>query len=285
MVLSNGRLISLSPSSLVRPFAREVSWGFSSGTIFNMQFVTVSDVHIKEAGDSAEVLFLKFLNHPKTKASQTIFLLGDIFDLIVGGHEEYVEKFPQTFESIKSLLKNGKKIYQFEGNHDFHFKKLIEKLKTQWDVSHESWIYRTEPIELEFSNKKFLFAHGDEIEIENPSYQRYRKLIRSGLINFLANNIVPFEVVNAIGVSASKKSRQRNEKRYSTAASDEKVRNKFRRVWAIERDKRKLDYLICGHSHCLDLFEEKGTYANNGYFPSTKSFFFFDGESISIESL
>lgn len=239
-----------------------------------MDFVAVSDVHIKEEGDKAAVLFHQFLKHPLTQSSQIIFLLGDIFDLLVGSHKEYIEKFPQTFEALRELLESGKTIYQFEGNHDFHFENLISRLKEDWKIGNDSWIYQTEPKEFQFEGKRFLFAHGDEIEIENPTYQRYRNIIRSRFIKLLANKVVPFSIVNGIGVNASKKSRERNKKRYEDTAVNPVVQDKFRRIFKIEKDKRGLDYLICGHSHCQDLFKDvdQTFYSNNGYFPQTQIF-------------
>lgn len=245
-----------------------------------MKFVAVSDVHIKVEGDKAECLFHRFLKHPLTHQAESIFLLGDIFDLIVGGHSEYLDAYPQTFELLKNHLKSGKRIYQFEGNHDFHFESLLSFLKNKWELSEDSWTYHTEPMEITIGDKKFLFAHGDEIEIENPSYQRYRKFIRSGLINFLANKVVPFKIVNGIGVWGSRKSRERNVKRYEVQEINTKVQEKFRRIFKLEKETRGLDFLVCGHSHCKDLYNDGGWYSNNGYFPQTKTFTSFDSGKI-----
>ncbi|MCR9206461.1 MAG: UDP-2,3-diacylglucosamine diphosphatase [Halobacteriovoraceae bacterium] len=249
--------------------------------MLKMKFVAVSDVHIKIEGDKAERLFHQFLQHPLTTQANAIFLLGDIFDLIVGGHKEYLQAYPKTFDLLKKHLKEGKRIYQFEGNHDFHFEALLKYLKKEWELPDDSWTYHTNPMELTIDEKKFLFAHGDEIEIENPTYQRYRKFIRSGVINFLANKVVPFKIVNGIGVRASKKSRERNKKRYEVQEINPVVQDKFRRVFDIEREARNLDFLVCGHSHCKDLYEKEGWYSNNGYFPQTQTFTSYDSGKIN----
>ena len=81
-----------------------------------MNIYFVSDVHIKEDNDEASVLFRKFLDEAKN--SDVIVLLGDIFDLVVGGHFDWIEKFPQSFKKISEISKT-KKTYFIEGNHDF----------------------------------------------------------------------------------------------------------------------------------------------------------------------
>ena len=124
-----------------------------------------------------------------------------------------------------------------------------------------------------------------EIEIENLNYQIYRKIIRSLPIKFLANYVVPYRIVNNIGVNASEKSRNRNVKRYSSQENDEKIREKFRKVFRIEKEKRGFDILVCGHSHCRDFFVEDGVYSNNGYFPITKAFTCFKDGKVFQEEL
>lgn len=243
-----------------------------------MQFVTISDVHIKEPGDEQEALFLSFLESREVKAAQEIYLLGDIFDLVVGGHVDYYEKYKKVFVELARLCEQGKKIIQFEGNHDFHFPSLIQHIRDKHNLEEDSWVYEKEPIVREVAGKKILFAHGDEIEIENLSYNIYKSFIRSRPINFLANSVVPFSVVDGIGRYLSRKSRKRNNKRYSDELI-EFIRDKFRRTFKKAQKDFQVDDVICGHSHCLDNFTDGGQYLNNGYFPVTRTFNFFDGES------
>ncbi len=245
-----------------------------------MSFVAISDVHIKDPGDNQEKLFLDFLASQPVKEASEIYLLGDIFDLLVGSHEGYLKKFGDVFESLSDEVKKGKKIIQFEGNHDFHYGKLIKLIKKKWSLPNESWVYRERPLVREYNGMKILFAHGDEIEIENPRYQKYRKLIRSKPIYFLANYIVPFEIVDRIGRSASEKSRRHNMASYSDNQADKLIKDRFRRTYLEAKNNYNVDSLICGHSHCLDLFKtDDGVYSNNGFFPKTKTITTFkDGE-------
>ena len=235
-----------------------------------MKFVAISDVHIKKEGDKAEILFHQFLKHPLTLSADIIFLLGDIFDLMVGGHKEYLQDFPKTFELIRSVLETEKKIYYFEGNHDFHWESLFYYLRKEWNIDSESFVYYKKPLEIDIDDRRILFAHGDEIELDNKPYQQYRKIIRSKLVDFLTNKIFSYKIVSGVGEKASKKSREINTERY--ADKNTLLQKKFRKIFRDEKNKRGIDHLVCGHSHCLDLYEEAGFYSNNGFFPHTKTF-------------
>lgn len=249
-----------------------------------MKFVCISDVHIKEPGDLASQLFLDFLKSSQTQSSEKIYLLGDIFDLVVGGQSPYLEKYNQIFNELADLVKGGKKIVMFEGNHDFHFKKLITLACAKWNLPEASWEYRTEPLKIEVNGEATLLAHGDEIEIENEGYQRYRRIIRSFPINFLANYVVPHFIVDKIGTNASKKSRERNIERYGNDNNDQ-VREKFHRVFKNTQNEFGVKNLICGHSHCKDYWKSDGVYCNNGYFPKTRTFTYCSGESLELVTL
>ena len=92
-----------------------------------MKFAAISDIHVKTAGDKADVLLLAFLQNPEVQSSDVILLLGDIFDLMIGPHTQYFVRFQSYFDEIKSLLKKGKRICYIEGNHDFHIRELYKK--------------------------------------------------------------------------------------------------------------------------------------------------------------
>lgn len=249
-----------------------------------MKFVCISDVHTKEPDDLAAQLFIKFLKSNETQSAEKIFLLGDIFDLVVGGQAPYLEKYQEIFEELANLIKSGKKVVMLEGNHDFHFKNLVNLSCDKWGLDKGCWVYRTEPLKIEVNGEPTLLAHGDEIEIENRNYQVYRSFIRSFPINFLVNYVVPHFIVDKIGVNASKKSRERNIERYGND-NNEQVREKFHRVFKHTQNEFAVKNLICGHSHCKDYWEDEGIYCNNGFFPKTKSFTYFSGSKLSLVTL
>ncbi len=146
-------------------------------------------------------------------------------------------------------------------------------------------MYKNKPEVFNLNNQKILFCHGDEIEIGNYSYKFYRLWIRSFLIKFLADYIVPSKWVQSIGDNASKKSRERNNYRYNEEQVDMEVKPRFRKAAKKAAQKSGAEVIVCGHSHCLDDYSESIHYFNNGYFPITKTFVAGSEENIKLVSI
>jgi UDP-2,3-diacylglucosamine hydrolase len=174
-----------------------------------MKIVAISDVHVKSPKDEADELLSSFFNHPEVQSADYVLLLGDIFDLMCGPHEEYLNLYKHHFESIEKLQSQGKKVYFFEGNHDVHLEKLFRHI---WKNPHI--VITQSPIVEVIDGKKYYFSHGDEHEVDNISYHRYIKFIRSRPLKLVADYMMPFKVLNFFGERASKMSRKKGAKRF-----------------------------------------------------------------------
>lgn len=241
-----------------------------------MKIAAISDVHIKAPADSADHLLCKFLDHELVRQADYVLLMGDIFDLMCGPHEEYLKLYSHIFEKMDQLAAQGKKIIFFEGNHDVHLKKLFEKKWKRREVElHQS------AVTLDLDGKKYYFSHGDEHETENHSYQRYKKFILSAPLRMVANHLMPYSVLEFLGKKASQLSRKKGSKIFR----ENDVREKFR-AGVKKVTKLKYDFVLGGHSHVQDMFTEKGqTYMNNGYALRSKSFIFIDDHRPSFQTL
>jgi len=227
-----------------------------------MNIYTISDVHIKPDGQNSNEM-KKFLSLP-FQTNDSIYLLGDIFDLMIGPHQEYYTEYNWFFDKLKELLSLGIKIKYFEGNHDFHIERLFSEIGIK--------VYK-EPFKKTFNEQKILFCHGDEIELGNPSYKRYKQFITSKPLNYIANKLMPYRILNFIGVTASKKSRSRNKARYGNPQENLRIRDSFREAAEVASKVYGVEVVISGHSHFMDYFESDTViYANNGYVPYTNSY-------------
>jgi UDP-2,3-diacylglucosamine hydrolase len=243
-----------------------------------MKISAISDVHIKSPGDQADQLIINFLNHPQVKDSDYIVLLGDIFDLMCGPHEEYLKIYSHIFKILKDYLDSGKKVYFFEGNHDVHLEKLFKDI---W--KNNKIVITQNPVVLELAEKKYYFSHGDEHEVENENYHRYMRFIRSKPLKFFAERILPFGVLNYFGTRASRLSRKKGSKFFDA----EKVRLTFREG-VTKTTKGKFDFVLGGHSHVKDSYLIPGTqslYLNNGYALQSKTFIFIHNNHAEFVSL
>jgi UDP-2,3-diacylglucosamine hydrolase len=234
-----------------------------------MKVSAISDVHVKNPGDEAEKLLIAFLNHKLVQDSDYIFLMGDIFDLMCGPHDEYLRDFGHLFDLLLKLEQNGAKIFFFEGNHDVHLKKLFAKhpIGSSIRLSQDS-------IVCDIGGKKYYVSHGDEHEVDNLSYQRYKKFIFSPPLRFVANHLLPYCLLNFVGKRASQKSRKRGSKSFDA----EKVKERFR-TGAMEVTKGEFDFVLGGHSHVQDQIQLPGTnsvYLNNGYALNSKTFIYIE---------
>ncbi len=239
-----------------------------------MSIAIISDVHIKRPGDEREKLFISFLNHEKLHNVEEIYLLGDIFDLMIGGHIEYLTQFKKIFDKINELIKKNVKFHYFEGNHDFHVEKLFKGFIKLNNLNPELFIVHRKEYFSEIENSLYRFSHGDDIELGNFSYKVYKKIITCSPLRFVANYIMPFSLLNAIGERASKASRQRNITRYTSNDSNELIKEKFREASEVSFKEKNFDYIFCGHSHVSESYNSPSgfSYFNVGYFPVQQQF-------------
>lgn len=250
--------------------------------------IFISDVHIKNEGDEPSRLLLSFLKIAQSTDVGEVYLVGDIFDLMVGGHVEYFKKHSEIFENLEEVILRGKKVFYLEGNHDFHLRGLFESFNERIKRGNNKIIYSKTAIVQELDDGKLLYVtHGDEVEIENAGYILYKRLINNRFVEHVANNLATFSFVESIGHWASTRSRERNISRYESPDMQEKIKEKFRRSAEVFSQKIKADYLVCGHSHVQDHYEcSSGTiYLNNGYAPFTKSYLRIDVNGASFIKL
>jgi len=115
--------------------------------------------------------FLKFLNDIKNKQiiAPQLFLVGDIFDLLVGNSSYLKDKFKFEILLLDEIAKNIEVIY-LEGNHDFYLKPLFKNIKI---IS-----LQNQPLMLKNGNKTYAISHGDKYCV-SFSYKIYTKIIRN----------------------------------------------------------------------------------------------------------
>ncbi len=252
-----------------------------------MKFAAISDVHVKRAGDQAENLLLAFLRNPDVQSSDVIFLLGDIFDLMIGPLSQYFVRYQAYFDEIKNLIKNGKRICYVEGNHDFHIRELYRKyflINSELDSS----LFSMAPyFEFFDADKKIYLAHGDDIELGNPSYKLFKAIVQSPPLRYYANNLMPHFLIKGIGEYSAEKSRKRNNKRYSTEADLTPVKDNFRLSAEVFFKKRPSQIIVLGHSHVKDHYVSPSgfEYVNNGYAQHTKTYISIENGNISFKSI
>lgn len=252
-----------------------------------MKFSAISDVHVKKSGDDAELLLLEFLRNPDVQSSDVIFLLGDIFDLMIGPHSQYFARFQNYFAEIKKLISNGKRICYVEGNHDFHIRNLYHRF-FQVHQELDASLFKMAPyFEFMSADKKVYLCHGDDIELNNPSYKFYKSIVTSPPLRYYANKLMPHFLIKNIGEYSAEKSRKRNNKRYSQESDLTPVLENFRLSAEVFHKKNNFEILVCGHSHVKDYYVSPNgfEYVNNGYAQHTKTYISIENGDISFRPI
>lgn len=231
-----------------------------------MKISVTSDIHVRDNHPQSVSYLENFLINPLVQNSDYIIFLGDIFDLMVGPKYQYIQEFHFFFDKVKKLANAGKKVIYIEGNHDFHVKEVFKQLNSP-NIEVLSDCY-----ELVDQGKRLRFEHGDELDLYNTSYQRWKKIYSSRFMGFLLKYIFPYKMIRAVGNAASQKSKKKGSRKFSLEKEKQKYRDNFKTY-----SQKDGDIFIMGHTHIQDEYEYEGkVYLNNGYPPSHHQFLYIE---------
>ncbi|UOF01046.1 UDP-2,3-diacylglucosamine diphosphatase [Bdellovibrio reynosensis] len=203
----------------------------------------LSDIHLKDAEERNGKILLRFLRSLLAQNPKQVhlFLLGDIFDLWVGGHDYFAEKFKDLVGALKDLKTAGASITFIEGNHDMHIENFFQK-KLGIDVFVEAQYFKFDGITVRCE-------HGDKINQNDIAYKRYRAFVRNPLVKQLAIHL-PGRFWNYIGEKASKKSRSISA--HYRVKNEDFLITMIRDHIEVAYKQAPFDYIISGHMHVFD---------------------------------
>ncbi|MFD1383362.1 UDP-2,3-diacylglucosamine diphosphatase [Rhodanobacter aciditrophus] len=116
--------------------------------------VFISDVHLGTKACQATHL-LDFLN---TISTQTLYLVGDIVDLIeMRKRAHFTEEQQQVVHRILALAKEGTRVVYIPGNHDAFFRQFCGQRLSGVEIEQQA-IHKTA------DGRRFLVSHGDEFD-------------------------------------------------------------------------------------------------------------------------
>lgn len=249
-----------------------------------MKAFIVSDIHVKNPKDKGASFLEKFLHLCEEHDVERIYFLGDIFDHMVGDHFQYIKKYYFFFESLKKLIKQGKEIYFFEGNHDFHLDGVFKYFFKTNELDDSLFTYSKGFVIHEFQDLKVWLGHGDDLDYLNNAYKRWKSIYTSNQFKFFISKILSFEILQKFGAWASRDSKRRGKKTFNFTAARNKYREGARVI-----SQTGVDYIVAGHTHILENFSEeykgnKFIYLNNG-FPIKDGYFIVFNGKFTLEKL
>jgi UDP-2,3-diacylglucosamine hydrolase len=219
----------------------------------------LSDLHIGHQQESFVEVFFHFLD--QVQKEDALILGGDIFDLLVGPHPYFLQKYSKIIQKIDALGQAGIQVYFIEGNHDFFLRPVFQHIQV---VEKE--------VTIEFAGKKFFCTHGDLANPRDYGYRTLRSVLRSKPF---------FWFVQCLSVTQAEKVATTLQKCFSRSAAGAGYKDPASRTiyrsYAAQRLQEGCDFVLMGHTHDLDemhfmLADRPGQYINAGFPKAHRSF-------------
>jgi UDP-2,3-diacylglucosamine hydrolase len=213
-----------------------------------------SDLHLQASAPDAEGFFVDLLRKLRTEEKITdLWLMGDIYDLLVGAYPFWIKRHVRFFDELESLVTAGVRVLWFEGNHDFHIRDLLVPRGIE---------VITEDNMLEVAGRKLYLAHGDLVNTTDLPYLRWRAFTRSPRFKQILAALperAREQMLPAIGRWMSRQSRKHGGRPRDTTQTRAIYRDFARARWA-----EGYDGVLLGHSHVdEDLRSEDGRFYLN----------------------
>jgi len=193
-----------------------------------LKTLVIADLHLKFEDKRIENISKFF--HKIGNEFNRIIILGDFFEFWYGFKRVIISDYFETLYELKKLLDKGIKIFYIEGNHDIFMGDFFKKLGVE--------VY-SEFLELKIADKKYLFMHGDTVNLKNDKFYLYlRRFLRSRFASFLMNNIPPYLTLQI----AEKFSKVSRDHFYKNNKLDKIIDNFI-------SEKKGYDIFVSGHFH------------------------------------
>lgn len=239
-----------------------------------MSAVFFSDVHLQDSESEKTQKVLRFLRETAPKFER-IYILGDFFDVWPGTSPYLINRFAPVLDQLRTLVKEGHRLYYVEGNHDFHLGKYFRDMEIN--------VIPNSRIE-DFNGRKVYMAHGDLGNPKEMGYRVLRKVLRSTPLH-TAMKIVPGKLVFDIGLRSSKASRGYQQ---HFPEKENAVRDTYRET-ARRLFQQGFDVVLMGHTHIPDDFrvsidKRDCRYVNIGDWVRSFTYLEFDGKDFYTKS-
>jgi UDP-2,3-diacylglucosamine hydrolase len=135
----------------------------------------ISDLHLDGERPDITGQFLDFLER-EARHAQALYILGDLFEAWIGDDDPDPDK-RRVIDALRSLTQSGVRVYFIHGNRDF----LIgRRFAADTGVK-----LLADGTMIELYGKQVLLMHGDTLCIDDPDYQRLRRIVRNPVVQFI----------------------------------------------------------------------------------------------------
>jgi UDP-2,3-diacylglucosamine hydrolase len=195
----------------------------------------ISDLHLDGERPDITAQFLEFLER-EARHAQALYILGDLFEAWIGDDDPDPDK-RRVIAALRSLTRSGVPVYFIHGNRDF----LIgRRFAAETGVQ-----LLRDPTSIQLYGKRVLLMHGDTLCIDDPDYQRLRRIVRNPLVQFILRRLT-------LGQRLKLAARMRAGSKAHIASMDKAApqimdvnQDEVRRTF----QHQPIDFIVHGHTH------------------------------------
>lgn len=196
-----------------------------------------------------------------------IFLMGDMFDVLVGNYPESVERNREALDLILGLAQKTE-VHYFEGNHDYNLKNILPGVRV-YDRDEQ-------PVFFEKDSLMVGISHGDVLS--GFFHAAYMRMIKSigfvALLQWLNRHILKNGIWNKLDSWLQQKNICYPFDGFENLA--QRRLTKYRKI-------REIDVVIEGHYHQDKNYYDQGTeYINLGAHACNQSYYLLESTANEI---
>lgn len=198
----------------------------------------IADLHLDAADPGTCQPFAAWIG--ALQSVPTLAILGDLFDVWVGPAQARMSGASLVLDALAALARAGTRVIVVPGNRDFLLDASFEQ-RTNARIAREGFVGR---IGARGAARRAVCVHGDTLCTLDTGYQRLRRTLRSGPVQWLGPRL-PLWAGTAIA---------RRLRRASVRAIAEKLpEEKSVQASAVRELARvhRADLVVCGHAHAF----------------------------------
>ena len=130
----------------------------------------ISDLHLQPQQPQVEKYFNEFVETIFLPNSNTLYILGDLFEYWIGDDGAEKLGYNPQLELLTKLTQMGNSVYFMHGNRDFLVGSVFSE-KTGVKILND-------PTKVEFNQLSCLLKHGDDLCTDDVEHQQFRRLTR-----------------------------------------------------------------------------------------------------------
>jgi UDP-2,3-diacylglucosamine hydrolase len=139
----------------------------------------ISDLHLDAMHPEITAQFLSFLENEAAHA-EALYILGDLFEAWIGDDDPDPDK-RRIIAALRQTTSKGVRCYVMHGNRDFLLGTRFAR-ETGAQLIDDGTV-------VNLYGRRVLLLHGDTLCIDDPSYQRLRRIVRNPFVQFVMRRL------------------------------------------------------------------------------------------------